>query len=43
MAEQYLIRPIGPDEFPAFRAVDEHAFHGRPLTERMREIGRAHV
>lgn len=30
MAEPYPIRPVTEDEFTAFRAVDEHAFHAGP-------------
>src|SRR5215471_10783259 len=30
MAEPYPIRPVTDDEITAFRAVDEHAFHGGP-------------
>ena len=32
MTESYPIRPITPDEFDAFHLVDQHAFHGSPLT-----------
>jgi predicted acetyltransferase len=34
----YPIRPIGPDEFDGFRLVDEHAFHGSPLSESDRQV-----
>ena len=37
MADPYPIRPFGPDEYAAFHAVDEHAFHGGPLTEQKAE------
>jgi predicted acetyltransferase len=37
MSDPYPIRPMSPDEFDAFHLVDEHAFHGRPLTPRRRE------
>lgn len=33
MAEPYPIRPVTDDEFSAFRAVDEHAFHSGPRRE----------
>ncbi len=33
MADPYPIRPVTGDEFAAFRAVDEHAFHGGPPRE----------
>jgi predicted acetyltransferase len=36
MTERYPIRPITPDEFDAFHLVDEHAFHGAPLTAQRR-------
>ena len=36
MTERYPIRPITPDEFDAFHLVDEHAFHGAPLTAERR-------
>src|ERR1700730_16008284 len=36
MADPYDVRPVGPDEFDAFYAVDMHAFHGRPPTEKRR-------
>jgi predicted acetyltransferase len=36
MADPYPIRPASPDEFDAAFAVDQHAFHGRPLNERHR-------
>jgi predicted acetyltransferase len=36
MTERYPIRPITPDEFDAFHLVDEHAFHGSPLTAERR-------
>jgi predicted acetyltransferase len=35
-ADPYPVRPVGPDEFDAFYAVDMHAFHGRPPTEQRR-------
>jgi predicted acetyltransferase len=34
MADPYPIRPVTDDEFAAYRAVDEHAFHGGPPPER---------
>jgi predicted acetyltransferase len=34
MADPYPIRPVSPDEFDAFHLVDQHAFHGGPLTDR---------
>jgi predicted acetyltransferase len=34
MAEPYPIRPVTHDEFTAFHAVDEHAFHSGPPPER---------
>jgi predicted acetyltransferase len=36
MTERYPIRPITPDEFDAFHLVDQHAFHGSPLTAERR-------
>jgi len=36
MTECYPIRPITPDEFDAFHLVDEHAFHGSPMTAERR-------
>jgi predicted acetyltransferase len=36
MADPYPIRPIGPDDFDALYAVDQQAFHGRPLPEKQR-------
>ena len=36
MATPYPIRPITEDELLPFRAVDEHAFHGGPLSDRQR-------
>ncbi|HWG63942.1 MAG TPA: GNAT family N-acetyltransferase [Streptosporangiaceae bacterium] len=39
MAEPYPIRPINDDEFAAFHAVDEQAFHGeRPSPQRKRDM-----
>ena len=32
MTERYPIRPITPDEFDAFSLVDQHAFHGSPMS-----------
>jgi predicted acetyltransferase len=29
----YPIRPIGPDEFDRFELVDQHGFHGGPMSE----------
>jgi predicted acetyltransferase len=41
MADPYPIRPITDNEFAAYRAVDEHAFHSGPPPERdMRIIRR---
>jgi predicted acetyltransferase len=37
MADPYPIRPFGPDEFDATALLDEHAFHGRPMTGKRRE------
>src|SRR5487761_341009 len=36
MADPNPIRPVGPDEFDAFYAVDLHAFHGRPMPDQRR-------
>src|SRR5450755_1562529 len=36
MTERYPIRPISPAEFDAFHLVDQHAFHGSPLTAEQR-------
>jgi predicted acetyltransferase len=36
MNNPYPIRPITEAEFDAFHAVDEHAFHGAPISERAR-------
>jgi len=36
MTESYPIRPITPDEFDRFHLVDQHAFHGSPLTAEQR-------
>ena len=36
MTESYPIRPITPDEFDIFHLVDQHAFHGSPLTAEAR-------
>jgi len=36
MADPYPIRPATPEEFDAFYAVDTHAFHGRPMTDKRR-------
>ena len=36
MADPYPIRPIGPDDFDALHAVDQHAFYGRPLPDKQR-------
>jgi predicted acetyltransferase len=32
----YPVRPIGPDEFDRFELVDQHAFHGGPLSQDVR-------
>ncbi|HEY1919897.1 MAG TPA: GNAT family N-acetyltransferase [Streptosporangiaceae bacterium] len=37
MADPYPIRPFGPDEFNATYHVDEHAFLGRPMSDKHRE------
>jgi predicted acetyltransferase len=37
MADPYPIRPFGPDEFNATYVVDEHAFLGRPMSDKRRE------
>jgi predicted acetyltransferase len=37
-SDPYPIRPVGPDEFDGFHAVDMHAFHGSPLPEDDREL-----
>jgi predicted acetyltransferase len=37
-AEPYPIRPVGADEFDSFHLVDQHAFHGGPLTEDDRRV-----
>jgi predicted acetyltransferase len=31
--QPYPIRPVSPEEFDAFHAVDMHAFHGSPLSD----------
>ena len=36
MATSFQIRPVTEDELPAFSLVDQHAFNGRPDTERGR-------
>ncbi len=36
MTESFPIRPITPDEFDQFHVVDQHAFHGGPLTAEQR-------
>ena len=36
MTESYPIRPITPDEFDQFHLVDQHVFHGAPLTAEQR-------
>ncbi|MBV9857722.1 MAG: GNAT family N-acetyltransferase [Streptosporangiaceae bacterium] len=41
MAHPYPIRPVTDDEFDAFFAVNEHAFHGGPMTESERPLVRA--
>src|SRR6266702_210452 len=38
MATSYPIRPITEGELPGFRTVHEHAFHGRPASERSRAL-----
>jgi predicted acetyltransferase len=35
--DPYPIRPIGPDEFDRFELVDQHAFHGGPMSEEDRQ------
>ena len=32
MTERYPIRPVTPDEFDAFHLMDQHAFHGSPIS-----------
>jgi predicted acetyltransferase len=32
----YPVRPIGPDEFDRFELVDQHGFHGEPMSEDVR-------
>jgi predicted acetyltransferase len=32
MTEAYPIRPVTPDEFDSFLLMDQHAFHGSPVT-----------
>jgi predicted acetyltransferase len=32
MTERYPIRPVTPDEFDAFHLMDQHAFHGAPIS-----------
>jgi predicted acetyltransferase len=36
MADPYPVRPVSPEEFDAFHAVDEEAFFGRPLSQAQR-------
>ncbi|HEY3955051.1 MAG TPA: GNAT family N-acetyltransferase [Streptosporangiaceae bacterium] len=36
MADPYPVRPVSPEEFDAFHAVDEEAFFGRPLAQTQR-------
>lgn len=38
MATSYPIRPITEDDLPGFRNVHEHAFHGRPPSERAQAL-----
>src|SRR6266568_1067028 len=38
MRAPYPIRPIDEDEFDSFIKVDEHAFHGSPLSESDRRV-----
>jgi predicted acetyltransferase len=42
MTERYPIRPITPAEFDAFHLIDQHAFHGSPISaaERGRTLTR---
>jgi predicted acetyltransferase len=37
-AEPYPIRPVSMDDFDSFRLVEEHAFHGGPMTEDDRRV-----
>ena len=32
MTEAYPIRPVTPDEFDSFLLMDQHAFHGSPVS-----------
>jgi predicted acetyltransferase len=34
----YPIRPVSADEFDSFEAVDQHAFHGSPLSDAVRQL-----
>jgi predicted acetyltransferase len=43
MADSYPIRPISPDEFDAYHAVDEQAFLGGPPNERQRAAIMRHL
>jgi predicted acetyltransferase len=36
MTEAYPIRPVTPDEFDSFQLVDQHAFHGAPISAQER-------
>jgi hypothetical protein len=36
MANPFQVRPVTEGELPAFEYVDQHAFNGRPDTERQR-------
>jgi hypothetical protein len=36
MATPFQVRPVTEGELPAFEYVDQHAFNGRPDTERAR-------
>ena len=36
MATSFQVRPVTEGELPAFEYVDQHAFNGRPDTERSR-------
>jgi predicted acetyltransferase len=37
MADPYPLRPVGPEEFDVYHAVDDHAFHKPPLSPQRRE------
>jgi predicted acetyltransferase len=37
-SDAYPIRPVSADEFDSFEAVDQHAFHGSPLSDAVRRL-----